>query len=54
LADPHLAHIPVVVCSGVPEGVEVEQLRAVAYLRKPVAIDALLSTIRALAERQRI
>ena len=55
LADPHLAHIPVVVCSGIPpEGGKVGQLKAVAYLRKPIEIDVLLSTIRALAEPQRL
>jgi len=51
LADPQLAHVPVVVCSAIPlEEVRAEELRAVAYLRKPVDVDALLSAIRTLAE----
>ena len=51
LADPQLAHIPVVVLSTIPpEGAKAEQLRALAYFTKPVDLDALLSTIRAVAE----
>jgi CheY-like chemotaxis protein len=51
LADPQLAHIPVVVCSANrPERVNAEELKAAAYLTKPVDIDALLSTIHAFAE----
>jgi CheY-like chemotaxis protein len=51
LADPQLAHIPVVVCSAIaPDGIAAKQLKAVAYLTKPFHIDALLSVIRAVVE----
>lgn len=51
LADPQLVRIPVVVYSvNPPDPVNAEHVRAVAYLRKPGDFDALLSTIRAVAE----
>ena len=52
LADPRLAHIPVVICSAVPPDKEAEELRAVAWSKKPVDITALLLTIRAVVEPQ--
>ena len=49
LADPVFATIPVVVCSALfPDEVEAQQRGAVAYVKKPVDVDALLSTIRTL------
>lgn len=52
LADDHLAAIPVVVCSGLREGAHTAQLMgAAAFLPKPVQAAELLSTVRALAER---
>jgi len=49
LADRQLRRIPVVVCSGAPlDGVK-KQLRATAYFRKPLDIDAFLSAIHRLA-----
>jgi len=50
LATPRVARIPVVVCSALdPIAVPTKELCAAGYLRKPVQIDMLLSTVRAIA-----
>jgi len=50
LATPRIARIPVVVCSALdPIAVPMKELCPAGYLRKPVQLDMLLSTIRAIA-----
>jgi len=51
LADPTLAHAPVVVCSAVLDSAtQLERLKASAYLQKPVEPAVLLRLVRAFCE----
>ncbi len=51
LADPEIAHIPVVVCSAVHlDSTLARRLSVLAYFEKPVDITALLSAIRLLSK----
>jgi CheY-like chemotaxis protein len=47
--DPSLAHIPIVVLSGV-EAERIPELEAVAAFRKPVSFPEVLSVVRRLCE----
>jgi CheY-like chemotaxis protein len=51
LADPTVAHSPVVVCSAVLDSAtQLERLKASAYLQKPVEPDVLLRLVRAFCQ----
>jgi two-component system, chemotaxis family, chemotaxis protein CheY len=51
-ADPRIAHIPVVVVTGMDAGPAIEALGAVATFQKPVSFADLVGTVRAIADYQ--
>jgi CheY-like chemotaxis protein len=51
LADPGVAHCPILVCSGQLDAVtDLERLRGAAYLEKPIEPDVFLRFVRAFCQ----